>query len=169
MAKTKTMGTTMEVDAKSLRETTQALRMLEPDVLKSMGRELRKVAASLRSAAQARYSQEFSGSGAYSAKVNLGKRKVGVKVMARGGAKGGKNDWSTPGVKAAIMEFYGSKSSGKTPQAQGTIAWLNAKYGSPGRILYREWDARKAEFQMQAAAAVHDAEAAANLRLGGRR
>lgn len=159
----------IELDSKALRDTVEALRQLDPSVLKELGKDLRRIVGQLRGAAQDSYNRQFRGGTAYVQRVTLGKRKVRAVVMAKGNAKAraGNNDWSDPGVKAAVMEFYG-KNGAKTPQAKGTRVWLQEKYGSPGRILWDAWDQRKAELQLAARNAVTEAERTANRRLMGR-
>lgn len=44
------------------------------------------------------------------------------------------------GAANEIFEMAGRESSGKTPQGKHMIATLNARYGKPGRILWKSYD-----------------------------
>ena len=151
-------GTTssVEIDAKSLRDTVTALRQLQPDVLKAMGKQMRRIMAQLRGAAESKYRSHGGATpakgGGYSAKVSLTPRTVKMLVMAKT-------------KEAAIFEFAAVSHS---PQGTSLIAMLKAQYGSPGRILWATYDAQKEEIHAALLAAVAEAESAANRRLLGR-
>lgn len=127
------MSANTAIGVTGIKQTIAALKAFEPELLKSLNKEIRQSMNIVRRAAMAKYPQ-----GGWVVRVN--NKKLLGSVGASGGKVAGRWGDSSPGVKAAIFEFAGSRTAGATPQAQGLIKTLNARYGSPGRFLWSAWD-----------------------------
>ena len=150
-------GFSAEVTISGLDETVALLKAFEPDVLKSMNREIRGVMNILKGAAEGKYSATGGGAG-YAIRSSSRGKKVGMKVVAIGSSSGGSgSDWSQEGRLSAILEFYG-KVGAKSAQAITCTSTLNARYGQPGRFLWDSWDAQKGSAVSAIEAAVRKAE-----------
>lgn len=72
-----------------------------------------------------------------------------------------------PGARqAAILEFAGSKSAGRTPQGTSLIRSLTQTYGQPGRFAWDAMDRNSARVLAEFDSAIRTAEAEMNQRLG---
>lgn len=149
-------NTNIRIDG--VKQTVAALKAFAPEIQKTMNVTIRAALNDVRTGAQARYPKG-------SWQININTKKILGSIAARSGGGRVAKRWedSSPGVKAAIFEFAGKNQPGKTPQAQGLIKSLNARYGAPGRFLWDSWDTngkdtldtianavRKAERELQA-------------------
>lgn len=118
-----------------VKETVNALKAFEPDLLKRMNKEIRDSLGKVRDRAKGKYP-----GGSWSININNKKILGSIAASARGGLVA--NSWgkSAPGTKAAIFEFVGSRYSGNDPQVTGLISSLTRRYGQPGRFLWSAWD-----------------------------
>lgn len=66
-----------------------------------------------------------------------------------------------------ILEFAGSKSSGKTQQGRSLIANLTQEYGKPGRFMWAAYDMLAPWIADQVTGVAEDAERALQQRLDG--
>jgi len=146
----------LEIAINGLDQTVAALKAFEPDLLKSMNREIRGIVNVLKGAAEAKYSATGGGAG-YAIRSSSRGKKVGMRVMAINSTGSSGSAWSTEGRLSAILEFYG-KAGSKSQQAQTCTATLNARYGAPGRFLWSAWDEQKGSAVPAIEAAVHKAE-----------
>lgn len=123
------------IEVSGVRETINALKAFEPDLKAQMDKVIRSALNEVKAGAQSRYPK-----GDWV--VRITSRNLLGTIAARGGGTRGKS-WgeSSGGIRAAIFEFAGTRSEGKTPQARATIDSLNRRYGSPGRFLWDSWDA----------------------------
>lgn len=138
-----------------VKSTIRALKEFEPGIRLRMNREIRRSLETVKGRALAKYP-----TGAYDIKITQ-KNMLGSIRAASGGATLSRSQrWgdAPPGIRAAIFEFAGSLDSGATPQAEGLIKHLNAKYGSPGRFLWAAWDESGRQVLEQIATAVKRAE-----------
>ena len=122
------------IEIQGLRQTVKALEAFTPEIHKRLNDSIKDALRYTQSVAQGIYPK-----GAWSVTVN--KRSLLGQIKARGG--GSKADsWgdSSPGTRAAIFEFIGSRYSGDRPQVLNTIKSLNERYGEPGRFLWAAWD-----------------------------
>lgn len=126
------VGTNIRID--NVKKTVAALAAFDPELRKTLNSSIRVALAKVDAAAKSNYP-----SGAWAIRIN--NKKILGSIAARAGGKRGTN-WgdSAPGIRAAIFEFAGKNQPGKTPQAQGLINHLNARYGQPGRFLWAAWD-----------------------------
>lgn len=123
------------IEVKGVRETINALAAFEPELKKQMDKVIRASLNEVKAGAQARYPK-----GAWVVRVTK-KNLLGTIAAQAGGTRAKRWGDSSPGIKAAIFEFAGARSSGATPGAKGLIESLNERYGSPGRFLWDSWDA----------------------------
>ena len=140
-----------EIVIDGLEETLAALERLEPTLRRHTEKDLRHVVSSVAAGAAGRV---HSRSGDTAAGYRVRSRRGMLQIHNRS-------------VGAAILEFAGRVSpQGKTPQGRSLIETLNAQYGSPGRILWAEWDAQQARVLSEVEAAVARAEAEIQARIG---
>jgi hypothetical protein len=144
-------GTNIEI--RGVKETMAALKAFEPDLLKSLRKDIRHTLEKTRDAAQGKYPK-----GAYGVRISARKLLGSVVAMSGGGSVASSWEKSAPGVRAAIFEFAGKVQGGKTPQASGLIRSLNARYGSPGRFLWSAWDEHGKESLEHIKVSVQNAE-----------
>lgn len=117
-----------------VKKTLAILNEVDPEVRKALNATIKEALQPVRERAKAKYSKG-------SWVVRLNNKKI-LGQIAAGGGRYVSSSWSksAPGVRAAIFEFAGSTTSGKTPQAAGLIKSLNSRYGSPGRFMWSAWD-----------------------------
>lgn len=136
-----------------------ALRQLDKDGWKRTRARFRTAGKKVSSLANAR--EPRNAVGGIGVTVKDYGHLPGMRIFARGGSKTGKN--------AAIFEFAGTRSRGKTPQGKAMIEWLDG-YGRPGRFLWAAWDAKSAEVMADVREAWDEAEKLAQSavdRIGG--
>lgn len=144
---------TLTLEERGLAEFMKVLKAEQPKALATLRKHLRLVGEQLAADATMR----FPNGGSYGVKIN----KRGVIVGATGGgARSSGNDWSNRGVLTAVLESFGAKQPGSTPQAQSVTATLNSRYGTPGRFLNAAWKEGKSGYRKQAAIAAAEAERA---------
>lgn len=129
---TERLGSSIEVTG--VKATIRALEVFAPEIRERLNKNIREALATTNIRAKGHFPQ-----GAWVVRIN--KKKLLGTIMAKPGNRVD-NKWgdSDPGVKAAIFEFAGSRTSGATPQSKGLIASLNRRYGQPGRFLWAAWD-----------------------------
>jgi len=160
------------VDVANLTETRALLARFEPDLLKRLDRRLSAVARELKAGAQARFSATGADGSAY--RVTSRARRGGFSkgVTTERGSVGPRQKWSSePGVLATIFELANGVRDAKPENIARTrslIDTLNARYGPPGRFLWREWDASGDRYMEQVDAEIKAVEAEYSARLGAR-
>jgi hypothetical protein len=125
-------STNIRIDG--VKQTVAFLKDFAPEIQKAMNKTIRLALNDTKRGAEARYPK-----GAWS--VNINSKKILGSISARsGGTRASSWADSSPGIKAAVFEFAGSRQPGRTPQARAMIASLRARYGEPGRFLWDAWD-----------------------------
>ena len=172
------MGTSaVNVTAEGIAETRILLKQFEPDLLKRLDRRLNLVARDLRSGAQANFEKTGASGSAYV--IRTRSRVAGLPgfskaVVAGHGSRGTSmidpgERWSTdPTVLAAIFELANGVRDSKpqnVPRTKSLIATLNARFGSPGRFLWQEWDDIKGPALASIATEIKDVEAEYTARM----
>lgn len=128
------VGTGRSVNIEGSYETLRLLGQLFPDLRKTFEKQARKALDVTRRGALSEYP-----TGKWSIRFNQ-KSLFGSITAAARGERGDTWGESGGGVRAAIFEFAGRVQPGRTPQAQGLIRHLYAKYGGTGRFLWDAWD-----------------------------
>jgi hypothetical protein len=141
------IGTSLEL--KGLRATRDALKAYLPDLEKQLGKDIK---AAMKPVAQKAASLYPDGSYL----VGRSRKKLAGYASVRGGGGGwGQRGgiWKSlgelsPGSRAAIFEFIGSKFAGDTEnrnaQVEGLIRYVDSKFGRTGhqgKVLWQAWDA----------------------------
>ena len=140
-----------EIVINGLEKTLVGLEQIEPTARRHTEKDLRSIVMSVAAAAAARV---HSRSGDTAAGYRVRSRRGILQIHNRS-------------VGAAILEFAGRLSpQGKTAQGRSLIETLNAQYGSPGRILWAEYDAQRARVLSEVEAAMARAEAEIQARIG---
>lgn len=126
----------LEFQIGGYREVLDAIRATQPDIKKEMDKEIRKNLNKIRDRAKSKYPK-----GEYVSRINK-KSLFGSVGPKPGGVRWEKQalDELPSGVRAAVLEFIGSKYSGERPQVKGLIDSLNNRYGQPGRFLWQSVD-----------------------------
>lgn len=122
------------IEVYGVKQTIAAMEQFAPEIRKRMNKEIRQQLAFTQARARSLYPH-----GAWQIVINK-KRLLGSIQTAPGTLNRKKWGESDPGARAAIFEFVGSQTEGDTPQVQGLIKSLNARYGEPGRFLWEAWD-----------------------------
>lgn len=142
-----------------VKQTVTALKEFAPEIHTRLNKEIRKALSETARGAKARYPN-----GAWS--VNINTKKILGSISARsGGTRAGSWANSSPGIKAAVFEFAGSRQRGRTPQARRMIESLTARYGQPGRFLWDSWDENGAQALNNIESSVKAAEAELQAKL----
>ena len=149
-------GFSSEIRVEGLEATIAALRSLEPDVLKTMQREIRAALTKVRGAAAG--SPPAPALGQYAIRSSARGKRVGMRLAA-------------VDKYSAVFEFAGTRNMDAagtgpiTPQGAAMVRWLDG-FGRPGRFLWGAWDANRAGFEADMKAAIERAEAALQASLG---
>ena len=150
-------GFSAEIRVEGLKETMAALKTFEPEVYKALRKSIRTELKRVEGLAGR------IGGGSYKVTMKDAGKRPGGGVTGIPGNKQHLNDWSAPATRAVIMEFA---RRGKTPQAQSMIDSYQARYGSPGRMLWRAWDSGLGdEVLRNIDEAIRDAETTLQARL----
>lgn len=143
-------ATNIRID--NVKATVAALKEFAPEIQQRMNKEIRTALVKTQTGAKARYPK-----GSWSISVNT--KKILGSISARsGGTRASSWEKSSPGVRAAVFEFAGSRGTGKTPQAAAMISSLRARYGEPGRFLWDSWDENGAQALADIESSVREAE-----------
>lgn len=158
-----TLAPRLTVDAiQGLDDTVNALRLFSPDLLAELGDEMREIMREVADGAIVRFpigpNRWGEGHGVAGYKV---RKTRGSQMFDRIGYTAYNANKS-----AAITEFAGRVSAGKTTRGQSLIRSLNARYGTAGRFLWASWDERAAAALTRLRAAVAVVEAEFESRLG---
>lgn len=150
--------TSVNIEIQGVRKTVAALKAFTPEIHKALNDNIKSALRDTQDTAKSIYPR-----GAWT--VGVSQKKLLGYVAARGGGSRAQV-WgdSSPGVRASIFEFAGTRSSSSRPQVVNMIASLNRRYGTPGRFLWEAWDrsgsgvlldirlsVQKAERELQAA------------------
>lgn len=128
------VGTGRSLNIEGSYETIRLLGQLFPDLRKAFEKQVRQALKVTQKSALGEYP-----TGKWSIRFNKNSL-FGSIVAAAKGERAARWGDSGGGVRAAIFEFAGSVQPGRTPQAQGLIKHLEAKYGGTGRFLWDAWD-----------------------------
>lgn len=140
------------VTVDGINSTVATLRAMDRTLLLQFNRQLRAAANSVRGAAR-----------------GLAPRRTGALasgiVVRKGRSTATSTGWRIQSTtrQGAILEFA---AQGRSNQGRSLVATLTARYGSPGRVVWRAWDAQAARAYTAIAAAVRAAEAQINADLG---
>jgi hypothetical protein len=156
-------NTTDGIVIKGMSETVLHLKNFERDIYDVLRVEVREILNRTRSSAQGRYPE-----GRWRISFGAGRWPAGS-ISTAGGSSRDYARWSDApgGVKASIFDTMGRRSGGKTPQAQATIASLNARYGPPQRFLWPAWMSNRRQSMTDIDKAFRDAERELQHRLDG--
>lgn len=125
---------TVEFDTSSLAKMRHELELFAPDLKKELDKRLRVVARSIVSEAKSGI-PNISGKTAASYRVKRKARGDDLVFSAIGGS-----------ASSAIIEFA---QNGRTNQGRSLVATLTARYGSPGRNLWKAYDRQNPPQQVQ--------------------
>ena len=141
----------MGVQVTGLRDTRKALKELEPETLKGLDREMRRILRTVTDSAKATAPRR-TGEMAKGYKPSLGKAN---RLKSSYG-------WNIVNKtrQGSILEFAGKASRGNTTQGRSLIESLDRSYGKPGRFLWSAWDRHKGEVMPSVERAVQDTERA---------
>lgn len=144
-------------------ETTLHLKNFHQDIYDVLRGEVRDILEVTRSSVKGRYP-----AGSWSISFGTNRWPAGS-ISTTGGSSKGVGSWSyaPAGVKASIFDTMGRRSGGKTPQAQATIASLNARYGAPQRFLWPAWMQNRRSSMQQIERSFRKAESDLQSRLNG--
>ncbi len=132
------------IDVSGVLEARSLLKRFEPDLLRRLDARLNAVARDLKAGAQTNFERTGASGTAYrvSTRSRIGGFSKSVTTVRGSVSRGEK--WSTaPGVLAAIFEFMAAPRDAQpqnVPRVRSLIATLNARYGTPGRFLWAQWD-----------------------------
>lgn len=133
--------------------TVTTLRAIDRTLAVQFNRTIRAAANQVRDAARAR------------APVRTGAMRRGI-VVRKGRATATDTGWRITSLtpQGAIFELA---AQGHTKQGKALVAGLTARYGPPGRFIWAAWDAQAADTFRAIRAAIVEAEATIQARLGG--
>lgn len=126
----------MRIEITGVAASLRAISKFDPEIRKMLNALIKESLMTTRETAKGEY-----GAGSWTVRLG-GRRGMVGSIRANGGSR--RNPWNTssPGVRAAIFEFAGTRSPGKTPQARAMIRSLNSRYGGTGRFLWDAWDTK---------------------------
>jgi len=141
----------IDIDVEGVEQLRRSLDSLEPEARRELDRELRRAARDV-----AREAGQTVRARAVTRSRNPRRTADGYLVRAR---KGGLRIVGTT-VGASMLEWAGREET-RTQRGRTLKATLDARYGTPGRVLWKAWDRRREHTE----AAIREAVARAERRL----
>lgn len=142
----------LQATVEGLTEVRMALRGFGPDVSRRLTLQVRNGAATIAAGARGRFPQGQTGDGRAGFRVE--------RIPTRSGPRGFSGGYRVVNRtrEGVILEHAGSTTSGRTGQGKSLIRGLDARYGPPGRFLWRSVDERMGMVRVRLEAAVQQAE-----------
>jgi hypothetical protein len=147
----------IDIDVEGVEQLRRSLDRLEPEARRELDRELRRAARDV-----AREAGETVRARAVTRSRNPRRTADGYVVRVREGRRrrtGGLRGVGTT-VGASMLEWAGREGT-RSERGRTLKATLDARYGAPGRVLWKAWDRRREQTE----AAIREAVARAERRL----